>query len=109
MPSNSSPRNLHFVLAVFSSFPLIINIFIFFSLFPFFVFEQFLFRATLLIVIYILNPVAFSVAQKSPANTIFPLNRNFFFFNRFIYFFTSFLPLTFLMYYPFQARLRAEL
>ena len=76
-PSNSSPRNLHFVLAVFSSFPLIINIFIFF--FPFFVFEQFLFRATLLIVIYILNPVVFSVAQKWPANTIFPLNRYFFF------------------------------
>ena len=51
-------------------------------LFPFSLFSfssSFVFRATLLIVIYILNPVVFSVAQKSPANTIFPLNRNFIF------------------------------
>ena len=51
-------------------------------LFPFSLFSfssSFVFRATLLIVIYILNPVVFSVAQKSPANTIFPLNRNSFF------------------------------
>ena len=51
-------------------------------LFPFSLFSfssSFVFRATLLIVIYILNPVVFSVAQKSPANTIISLNRNSFF------------------------------
>ena len=34
--------------------------------------NSFLFRATLLIVSNILNPVVFSVAQKSPAKTLFP-------------------------------------
>ena len=48
----------------------------FYLLFPFFPFfcsmSSFLFRATLLIVSYILNPVVFSVAQKWPAKTLFP-------------------------------------
>ena len=47
---------------LFLLFLLIIIIFVFFSL---------LFRATLLIVSYILNPVVFSVAQTSPAKTFF--------------------------------------
>ena len=34
--------------------------------------SSFLSQATLLIVSYILNPVEFSVTQKSPAKTLFP-------------------------------------
>ena len=47
--------------------------FYFFSLLSSFLSSFFLlFRATLLIVSYILNPVVFSVVQKSPAKTLFP-------------------------------------
>ena len=38
--------------------------------------SSFLSRAKLLIVSYIWNPVEFSVAQKSPAKTLFPWNRS---------------------------------
>ena len=45
--------------------------------FPLFLFQSsFLFRATLLTVSYILNPVMFSVAQKSLPKTLFPQNIN---------------------------------
>ena len=54
----------------FLLFLLSIIIFIFFL--PFFFQSSFLFRATLLIVSYILTPVVFAVAQKSPAKTLFP-------------------------------------
>ena len=61
----------------FLLFLLIIIIFIFFFPIPLYLFQSsFLFQATLLIVSYILNPVVFSVAQKSPAKTLFPWNRN---------------------------------
>ena len=61
----------------FLLFLLIIIIFNFFSPFSLFLFQSsFLFRTTLFIVSYILNPVVFSVAQKSPAKTLFPWNRN---------------------------------
>ena len=54
----------------FLLFPLII---IFLSSFFLLLFlNSFLFRATLLIVSNILNPVVFSVAQKSPTKTLFP-------------------------------------
>ena len=48
--------------------------------------------------------MVFSVAQKLPAKTLFPYNRNVCFLNPFfVFFFTSFLPFTFFMYYPFQS------
>ena len=56
----------------FLLFLLIIIIFNFFSPFSLFLFQSsFLFRTTLFIVSYILNPVVFSVAQKSPVKTLF--------------------------------------
>ena len=68
------PAKLHFCFCCFSLlFLLIIIIFILFFLFPLFLFQSsFLFRATLLTVSYILNPVMFSVAQKSLPKTLFP-------------------------------------
>ena len=57
----------------FYFFSLLSSFFIFFFPIPLFLFQSsFLFQATLLIVSYILNPVVFSVAQKSPAKTLFP-------------------------------------
>ena len=70
-PNNSSPRNLHSVFSVFSTFsPYYHHFYLLFSFFPFQ--SSFLFRATLLIVIYILNPVVFSVSQKALTKTLFP-------------------------------------
>ena len=68
------PAKLHFCFCCFSLlFLLIIIIFILFFPFPLFLFQSsFLFRATLLTVSYILNPVMFSVAQKSLPKTLFP-------------------------------------
>ena len=68
------PAKLHFCFCCFSLlFLLIIIIFILFFLFPLFLFQSsFLFRATLLPVSSILNPVMFSVAQKSLPKTLFP-------------------------------------
>ena len=71
-PRNSSLRNLHFVFAVFFLLLPLIIIILLSSFFPFFHFwAVFLFRATWLIVSYILNPVVFSVAQKSLTKTLF--------------------------------------
>ena len=64
----------------FFFFPLLSSFLSSFFLFPFFCFRAvFFFRLILLIVSYILNPVVFSVVQKSPARTLFPWNINSFF------------------------------
>ena len=73
-----------FLLSFLSSFS--------FSLFLFQ--SSFLFRATLLIVSYILNPVVFAVAQKPPAKTLFPWSRNGSHFTHFHTFFFIFLHIT---------------
>ena len=60
-------------LLFFSSFSPYYHHFIFSFPFPLFLFQSsFLFRATLLTVSYISNPVMFSVAQKSLPKTLFP-------------------------------------
>ena len=104
--SSRSRVRITLIAVFFLLFPLIIIIFIFFFPFSLFLFlSSFLFQATLLIVNYILNPVVFSVAQKSPEKTLSSKKRWFVFFNRCMSFFlTSLHPFTFLMYYPFQAR-----
>ena len=72
-PRNSSPPNLYFVLAVFIFFfPYYHDFYLLFSFCFFCSMSSFLFRATLLIVSYILNAVVFSVSQKWPAKTLFP-------------------------------------
>ena len=81
-------------LLFFSSFSPYYHYFIFSFPFPLFLFQSsFLFRATLLIVSYVLNPVMFSVAQKSLPNTLFlKIEMVLFCFNRFMYFFYLFSP-----------------
>ena len=102
------PAKLHFCFCCFSLlFLLIIIIFILFFPFPLFLFQSsFLFRATLLTVSYILNPVMFFLLLRSRCQRLFFLKIEMvlFGFNRFMYFFfASFPPFMFLMYYPFQA------
>ena len=59
----------------------------------------------MLIASYILNPVVFSVTQKSPAKTIFlEIEMVLYSLTVLCIFLISFLPFTFLMSYPFQAR-----
>ena len=64
----------------FFFFPLLSSFLSSFFLFPYFCFRAvFFFRLVLLIVSYILNPVVFSLVQKSPVRTLFPWNINSFF------------------------------
>ena len=79
----------------------------FYPLFSFsllFLKSSFIFRATLLIVSYILNPVVVSVAPEVAGKDSFSSIQKRFCFALTILciFFSSFLPLTFLMHDPFQ-------
>ena len=90
------PAKLHFCFCCFSLlFLLIIIIFILFFPFPLFLFQSsFLFRATLLTVSYILNPVMFFLLLRSRCQRLFFLKIEMvlFGFNRFMYFFYLFSP-----------------
>ena len=66
--------------------------------------SSFIFRATLLIVSYILNPVVVSVAPEVVGKDSFSSKKKRFCFALTVLcIFSSFLPLTFLMHDPFQA------